>query len=119
MPSSRPTRRLLSIRSAPRLEASLDKRPTAAIAATGVGLGLLLSLVVWLLATERRRALQLASGMTLELRESRSSLAGVLMAAAVEGVALFDAVGRQARPLDPEAAEGFSVHAGARPQPPP
>jgi PAS domain S-box-containing protein len=65
---------LVSVRSAPRLEATLDKRPTAAIAATGVGLGLLLSLVVWLLATERRRALQLASGMTLELRESRDRI---------------------------------------------
>ncbi|MGZ5203136.1 MAG: CHASE domain-containing protein, partial [Telluria sp.] len=64
----------LSIRSAPRFEATLDKRPTAAIAATGIGLGLLLSLVVWLLATERRRALQLASGMTLELRESRDRI---------------------------------------------
>jgi PAS domain S-box-containing protein len=64
----------LSVRSAPKLEAALDKRPTAAIAATGVGLGLLLSLVVWLLATERRRALQLASGMTLELRESRDRI---------------------------------------------
>jgi PAS domain S-box-containing protein len=65
---------LLSIRSAPRLEATLDKRPTAAIAVTGVGLGLLLSLVVWLLATERWRAMQLASGMTLELRESRDRI---------------------------------------------
>jgi PAS domain S-box-containing protein len=64
----------LVIRSAPRLEASLDKRPTTAIAVTGAGLGLLLSLVVWLLATERRRALQLASGMTLELRESRDRI---------------------------------------------
>jgi PAS domain S-box-containing protein len=64
----------LVIRSAPRLEASLDKRPTAAIAVTGAGLGLLLSLVVWLLATERRRALQLASAMTLELRESRDRI---------------------------------------------
>jgi PAS domain S-box-containing protein len=64
----------LSIRSAPRLEATLDKRPTVAIAVTGVGLGLLLSLVVWLLATERRRALQLAGGMTLELRESRDRI---------------------------------------------
>jgi PAS domain S-box-containing protein len=64
----------LVIRSAPRLEASLDKRPTAAIAVTGAGLGLLLSLVVWLLATERRRALQLAGGMTLELRESRDRI---------------------------------------------
>jgi PAS domain S-box-containing protein len=64
----------LSVRSAPQLEATLDKRPTVAIAVTGVGLGLLLSLVVWLLATERRRALQLASGMTLELRESRDRI---------------------------------------------
>jgi PAS domain S-box-containing protein len=64
----------LTVRSAPQLEATLDKRPTAAIAATGVGLGLLLSLVVWLLATERRRALQLASGMTLELRASRDRI---------------------------------------------
>jgi PAS domain S-box-containing protein len=65
---------LLSIRSGARLEASLDKRPTTAIAATGVGLGLLLSLVVWLLATERRRALQLADSMTLELRASRDRI---------------------------------------------
>jgi PAS domain S-box-containing protein len=64
----------IAIRSAPRLEATLDKRPTAAIAATGVGLGLLLSLVVWLLATSRRRALQLAGGMTLELRASRDRI---------------------------------------------
>jgi PAS domain S-box-containing protein len=64
----------LSIRSGAGLEATLNKRPTVAIAATGVGLGLLLSLVVWLLASERRRALQLASGMTLELRESRDRI---------------------------------------------
>jgi PAS domain S-box-containing protein len=64
----------IAIRSAPQLEATLDKRPTAAIAATGVGLGLLLSLVVWLLATSRRRALQLAGGMTLELRASRDRI---------------------------------------------
>ncbi|ALK99810.1 diguanylate cyclase [Massilia sp. WF1] len=65
---------LLSVRSAPQFEATLDKRPTTAIAVTGVGLGLLLSLVVWLLATERRRALQLANGMTLELRESHDRI---------------------------------------------
>ncbi|MGJ7918833.1 CHASE domain-containing protein [Massilia sp. LXY-6] len=64
----------LSVRSAARLEATLDKRPTVAIAVTGIGLGLLLGLVVWLLATERRRALQLASGMTLELRASRDRI---------------------------------------------
>ncbi len=64
----------LAIRSAPRFDAALDKRPTALIAATGLGLGLLLSLVVWLLATERRRALQVADGMTLELRKSRDRI---------------------------------------------
>jgi PAS domain S-box-containing protein len=64
----------LVIRSAPVLEATLDRRPLLAIAASGVGLGLLLSLVVWLLATERRRALQLAGAMTLELRESRDRI---------------------------------------------
>jgi PAS domain S-box-containing protein len=64
----------LAIRSSKQLEAALDRRPTLAIAATGIGLGLLLSLVVWLLATERRRALQLAGGMTLELRESRDRI---------------------------------------------
>jgi len=64
----------LAIRSSKQLEATLDKRPSLAIAATGIGLGLLLSLVVWLLASERRRALQLAGGMTLELRESRDRI---------------------------------------------
>ncbi len=64
----------LSIRSSKQLEATLDKRPSLAIAATGIGLGLLLSLVVWLLASERRRALQLADAMTLELRESRDRI---------------------------------------------
>lgn len=64
----------LVIRSSKQLEATLDRRPIAAIAATGIGLGLLLSLVVWLLATERRRALQLAGAMTLELRESRDRI---------------------------------------------
>jgi len=64
----------LAIRSSKQLEATLDRRPTLAIAATGIGLGLLLSLVVWLLASERRRALQLAGDMTLELRESRDRI---------------------------------------------
>jgi PAS domain S-box-containing protein len=64
----------IAVRSAPRLEAALDKRPAIAIGVTGIGLGVLLSLVVWLLASERRRALQLASGMTLELRESRDRI---------------------------------------------
>jgi PAS domain S-box-containing protein len=64
----------LVIRSAPVFEARLDRRPVLAIAVTGVGLGLLLSLVVWLLASERRGALQLAGAMTLELRESHDRI---------------------------------------------
>jgi len=62
------------VRSTPVLEASLNRRATLAIALTGVGLGVLLALVVWLLASERRRALQLAQGMTVELRESRDRI---------------------------------------------
>ena len=60
----------LRVHSAPGFEHGADSRAPLAIAATGIGLGLLLALVVWLLATERRRALQLAGRMTLELRES-------------------------------------------------
>jgi hypothetical protein len=63
-----------SVRSAPQLRGQARQASRAVIAVTGVGLGLLLSLVVWLLATERRRALQLAGGMTLELRESRDRI---------------------------------------------
>lgn len=62
------------IHSMPRFEASLERRTTVAIALTGVGLGMLLALVVWLLASERRRALQLAQGMTVELRASRDRI---------------------------------------------
>jgi PAS domain S-box-containing protein len=65
---------LVVIRSSRRLEATLDKHHAVAIALTGIGLGLLLALVVWLLASERRRALQLADGMTLELRASRDRI---------------------------------------------
>jgi PAS domain S-box-containing protein len=62
------------VHSAPRFDAALDRRTTLAIALTGVGLGILLALVVWLLASERRRALQLAQGMTVELRTSRDRI---------------------------------------------
>jgi PAS domain S-box-containing protein len=65
---------LLRVRSSTRFEATLGKHHTLAIALTGLGLGLLLSLVVWLLASERRRALQLADVMTLELRVSRDRI---------------------------------------------
>jgi len=62
------------INAGPAFEAAAERRPTLAIALTGVGLGLLLSLVIWLLASERRRALQLAGGMTQELRVSRDRI---------------------------------------------
>jgi PAS domain S-box-containing protein len=62
------------VHSAPHFEAALDRRTTIAIALAGVGLGMLLALVVWLLASERRRALQLAQGMTVELRASRDRI---------------------------------------------
>ena len=61
---------LLDIASSPAFEARLDTRRPQVIAVTGIGLGFLLSVVVWLLATERRRAMQLARAMTLELRQS-------------------------------------------------
>jgi len=64
----------LVIASSPALEKAAGRRTTLAIALTGIGLGLLLSLVIWLLASERRRALQLASGMTQELRVSRDRI---------------------------------------------
>jgi len=64
----------LVIGASPAFEAALDRRSTLAIALTGTGLGLLLGIVIWLLASERRRALQLADAMTLELRASRDRI---------------------------------------------
>ena len=64
----------LVIASSPTFEKAAARRPTLAIALTGIGLGLLLSLVIWLLASERRRALQLAGAMTQELRVSRDRI---------------------------------------------
>ena len=60
----------VEIASSPAFEARRDTRRPRTIAITGAGLGFLLSLVVWLLASERRRALQLARAMTLELRQT-------------------------------------------------
>ena len=61
---------LIDIASSPQFEARLDTRRPQVIGITGIGLGFLLSVVVWLLASERRRAVQLARAMTLELRQS-------------------------------------------------
>ncbi|MFC5461324.1 CHASE domain-containing protein [Massilia niabensis] len=60
----------LDIASSPTFEAKRDTHRPRIIAITGVVLAFLLSLVVWLLASERRRAMQLARAMTLELRQS-------------------------------------------------
>ncbi|WP_267873639.1 ATP-binding protein [Massilia sp. Se16.2.3] len=60
----------LEIASSASFEARLDSRRPRAIAVAGVGLGFLLSLIVWLLASARRRAMGLARAMTLELREA-------------------------------------------------
>jgi len=65
----------ISMRSSAAFEASLDSTRPRIIALTGLGLSFLLSVVVWLLASERRRALQLAQGMTLELRQSHDQVA--------------------------------------------
>ena len=62
------------IRSTPALDEMLDTTRPASMLFSGVGLGFLASLIVWLLATERRRALQLAETMTLELRDSRDRI---------------------------------------------
>lgn len=61
---------LIDIASSAAFEAGRDTRRPQVIATTGIGLGFLLALVVWLLASERRRAVQLARAMTLELRQS-------------------------------------------------
>jgi PAS domain S-box-containing protein len=75
IPTTAPGRRwTMVISSAPSLEATLDRARPRAILLTGAGLGFLLSLIVWLLASERGRALQLAGLMTHELRESRDHI---------------------------------------------
>ena len=85
------------------LEATLDHDRPQMVAATGVVLGALVSLVVWLLAGSRRRALQLAQAMTLELRESHGRIAAdqrrfkTILETAYDG---FVAVDRQGRITD-------------------
>ncbi|MEH6437809.1 CHASE domain-containing protein [Massilia sp. DD77] len=82
------------------LLATLDTTRPLLIAVTGTILGFLLSLVVWLLATERRRALQLAQSMTLELRESHDRIAAeqqrirVILENAYDGFVAVDESGR-------------------------
>ena len=90
----------LEIASSPSFEARLDSRRPRVIAVTGIGLGFLLALVVWLLASERRRALQLARAMTLELRQSYERIAAerarmnVILQSAHDAFVAVDAAGR-------------------------
>lgn len=86
--------------SSPELEATYDGAGPRLIAAAGVLLGGLVSLVVWLLAGSRRRALQLAQGMTLELRASHDRIAAeqrrmkVILENAYDGFVALDRHGR-------------------------
>lgn len=86
--------------SAPAFEATLDSRRPLVIGLTGLGLGFLLSLIVWLLASERRRAVELAHEMTLELRQSHDRVAAeqrrmkVILQNAYDAFIAVDAQGR-------------------------
>jgi len=90
----------VSMASSPALEATYDGARPRLIAAAGIVLGLLVSLVVWLLAGSRRRALQLARAMTLELRESHDRIAAegrrtrVILETAHDGFIALDRHGR-------------------------
>jgi len=65
----------VAMRSSAAFEDSLDTTRPLLVALTGIGLGVLLGVVVWLLASSRRRALLLARAMTLELRQSHDQVA--------------------------------------------
>ena len=99
------------------LDATLDQNRPQTVAITGVVLGVLVSLVVWLLAGSRRRALQLARAMTLELRESHDRIAAdgrrfrTILETAHDG---FVAVDRHGRITDwnAQATSIFGLDAG-------
>ena len=82
------------------LEATYGGARPRTIAAAGILFGLLVSLVVWLLAGSRRRALQLARSMTCELRESNGRIAAdsrrtrVILETAYDGFIALDRHGR-------------------------
>ncbi|RZA35794.1 MAG: PAS domain S-box protein [Lysobacteraceae bacterium] len=90
----------ITMRSSAALEDSRDTTRPRLVAITGVGLSVLISLVVWLLASERRRALQLAQGMTLALRRSHDQVAseqkriGVILENAPDAFVAVDDAGR-------------------------
>ena len=60
----------LAIHSQPAFEGHMNKGKPKFIATVGIALSLLLSLLAWLLATDRTRALAIAEDMTRELKES-------------------------------------------------
>lgn len=75
-----------------------DSRP-AIIAVTGVLLGVLASMVIWLLASSRHHAVQLASSMTEQLRSSRDRIAAdqrrmtTILETAYDGFLAIDSAG--------------------------
>jgi len=90
----------VNMASSPALEATYGGARPRMIAAVGILFGLLISLVVWLLAGSRRRALQLAHAMTFELRESHDRIAAdsrrtrVILETAYDGFIALDRHGR-------------------------
>jgi PAS domain S-box-containing protein len=90
----------ITMRSSAALEKSTDTTRPQLVAITGIGLSFLISLVVYLLASERRRALQLAQAMTLELRQSHDQVASeqkriqVILQNAPDAFVAIDAEGR-------------------------
>jgi PAS domain S-box-containing protein len=61
---------ILDIQSSPSYEAGIDQYKPRFIAIAGSGVGALLAVLVWTLASGRRRALNLATAITVRLRES-------------------------------------------------
>ena len=62
------------LRSLPTFDAGIDTRQVVTIQLTGIAMSILLSLLVWLLANRRERAIRLARRMTSELHSSEASL---------------------------------------------
>jgi len=90
----------ITMRSSPALEDSLESTRPRLVALTGIGLSLLLGVVVWLLASSRRRAQLAAHAMTLELRQSHDQIAAeqrriqVILENAYDAFLALDSAGR-------------------------
>ena len=98
MPGGRPW--IITMRPSAAFKNSLDTTRPRLIALAGTSLSVLLAVVVWLLARQRRGALQLAQAMTLELRESHDQVAAeqqrmqVILENAPDAFLALDARGR-------------------------